>query len=116
MTFITRTLIESMYTGNEDNLLTERIEAATKYECIKRGSVPSLQRATRYLLASQEAIRRYANRIQMVEDYDEAESNYEPWVLVNTKQELMNMAIRNRKTYDNCYAYYKQILLKEITK
>lgn len=101
---------------NEDNLLTERIQAATKYECIKRGSVPSLQRANRYLLAAQEAIRRYSNRIQMVEDYDEAESNNEPWVLVNTKEELMSMAIRNRKTYENCFGYYKYILLKEITK
>lgn len=101
---------------NENNLLSERIEASLNYERIERVSVPDLKRANKYLLVAQEAIRRYANRIQMIEDYDQAEADCKPWVLINSKEEIYCMAMRNLSTYKNCYAYYKQILLKEISK
>lgn len=100
---------------NEDNLLSEQLQAAVNYERVKL-RIQDLQRAERYLRAAGEASRRYANRIKMVEQYYSAESNYEPWVLVNTKQELMLESAMNRDRYKAFIDWHHQILLKLLTK
>lgn len=100
---------------NEDNLLTEQLQASINYERIKLRA-QDLQRAQRYLKAAGEASRRYANRIKMVQEYDSAEMRGLAWTLVNTKEEIIKIAVRNLKTYTSLIAWYQQILIKEFTK
>lgn len=98
------------------SLLTEQLTASASYERIKRVRLLNIKRATRYLNAAGEAARRYANRIKMVGEYDEANRRAFLWTMVHTKQELLTMAMRNKQRYEIFMKFYREILFKEITK
>lgn len=99
---------------HDSTFLTEQLTASVSYERITTVSIPNMERAIRYLNAAAEAARRYANSIKMVEEYKEAWR--QPWVLILTKKELLSMAMRNKAQHESFMNFYKQILLKEITK
>jgi outer membrane protease len=88
--------------------LTEQLKASITVEQIKRSEI-NIKRASRYLRAAQEGIRRYSARMKQLDNYDWRDS-------FETKEELLRMAIRNMKTFENCMSYYKQILAKELSK
>lgn len=97
----------------EDNLLSEQLQASLNFERIKIRA-QDLQRARRYLKAAGEASRKYANIIKMVQEYDFAEMRGLAWTLVNSKEELLRMAVRNGCQYKAFMAWYQRILLKEV--
>lgn len=91
-------------------LLTQQLEASVSFERCKI-RIEQLQRAQKYLYVAREAARRYVNRMRMVEGFDRAKSNYEPWTLIETKEELMKRANRNWETHDRCMKSYRQIIV-----
>lgn len=95
---------------NEGNLLTEQLQAALNYQRVKL-RIQDLQRAERYLRAAGECAERFANRMGMVLDYDEAHTALLPWTWIHTKQELMQMAARNSNRYKAFMDWHQQILL-----
>lgn len=101
---------------HDSTFLTEQLAASASYERIKRVSLVNMERATRYLNAAGEAARRYANRIDMVREFCTAEKRGLAWILCNTKQELLSMAMRNKQQHESFMKFYKQILFIEITK
>lgn len=100
---------------NEDNLLSEQLQAAVNYERVNL-RIDDLQRAERYLRAAGEAARRFANTIKMVQQYDYSEMRAQPWTLVNTKEQLMQHALKNSNRYKAFIDWHHQILLKLLTK
>lgn len=101
---------------NTSSLLTEKLTAAANYEHIRRGRLPNIQRANRYLNAASEAASRCVARVNMVEEYDQAYEAGTLWTLAHSKKELLGMAIRDKQRHDNFMNFYKQILITEITK
>lgn len=99
---------------HSDSLLTEKLTASVSYERITGVSLPNMERASRYLNAAAEAARRYASTIEKIEEYEQAWRK--SWVLVQTKKELLSMAMRNKAQHESFMNFYKQILLKEIAK
>lgn len=100
---------------NEDNLLTEQLQAAVNFERVKL-RIQDLQRAERYLRAAGEASRRYANNIKMVQEYDDADSRGLAWTLIDSKERLTKRAIYNSNRYKAFMDWHHQILLKLLTK
>lgn len=100
----------------DNSLLTEQLTASASYERIKRVRLLNIERATRYLNAAGEAARRYANRIKMVDAFDCAFNRGIAWTLVNTRKELLTMAMRNKAQHESFMKFYREILFKEITK
>lgn len=97
----------------EQNLLTEQLQAAVNHERVKL-RIEDLQRAERYLRAAGEAARRFANTIKMVQQYDYSEMRAQPWTLVNTKEQLMQHAMKNSNRYKAFMEWQQKIVLKNL--
>lgn len=97
----------------EQNLLTEQLQAAVNHERVKL-RIEDLRRAERYLRAAGEASRRYANRLKMVQQYDEADARGFLWTMVHSKQELIQQAVKNSNRYKAFMEWQQKIVLKNL--
>lgn len=95
----------------EQNMLTEQLQAAVNHERVKL-RIEDLRRAERYLRAAGEASRRYANNIQMIQQYDIADFGWRAWTLINSKEELMKLALKNSNRYKAFMEWQQKIVLK----
>lgn len=98
---------------NEQNLLTEQLQAAVNHERVKL-RIEDLRRAERYLRAAGESCRRYVNNIKMVQQYDSDEWRARTWTLINSKEELMQRALKNNNRYKAFMEWQQKIVLKNL--
>lgn len=95
------------------NNLTLTLQMAINNERIKL-RIQDLQRAQGYLAIAQEAARRYANKLKMIVEYDEAYALCRPWTLIETKSGLVKKAEDTKAAYFRCMDGYRRIIEREL--